>query len=411
MKPDAPEPATEVGNAAAGNLVTGEFLDRVRDRLAGESSTPEPARLAAAIRAEAGGLLADTDLLRALRLLQTELTGAGVLEPLLHDPCVADVLVTGPDAVWVDRGRGIEKTSITFPDEAAVRRLAQRLALSAGRRLDDAQPWVDGRLSGREGARGESFGVRLHAVLAPVAHAGTCLSLRILRPATQGLDKLATAGAVPGDAKALLQQIIRARLAFLVVGGTGAGKTTLLSGLLAEVDAAERIVCVEDAAELAPPHPHVVRLVARTANVEGAGRVTVRDLVRQALRMRPDRIVVGEVRGAEVVDLLTALNTGHDGGAGTVHANSPGEVPARLEALAALGGMDRAALHSQLAAAVQVVAHVHRRADGSRGLREIGLVERDGAGRVGIAPAWRADCAATPAAPALARLLRERLDP
>ncbi|MFI6957972.1 TadA family conjugal transfer-associated ATPase [Nocardia sp. NPDC050408] len=391
-------------------LVTSELLDRVRERLSGASGAPDPAQVAAAIRAEAGGVLGDTDLLRALRLLQTEMTGAGLLEPLLHDPRVADVLVTAPDAVWIDRGRGLERTSVVFPDEAAVRRLAQRLALSAGRRLDDAQPWVDGRLSGREAALGDSFGVRLHAVLAPVAHGGTCLSLRVLRPATQGLDALAAAGAVPADAKLLLEQIIRARLAFLVVGGTGAGKTTLLSGLLAKVAADERIICVEDAAELAPPHPHVVRLVARTANIEGVGAVTVRDLVRQALRMRPDRIVVGEVRGAEVVDLLTALNTGHDGGAGTVHANSPREVTARLEALAALGGMDRAALHSQLAAAVQVVLHVHRRADGSRVLREIGIVDRDPQDRVTITAAWHADQAPTPAAPTLTRLLAERLD-
>ncbi|MCX0270053.1 TadA family conjugal transfer-associated ATPase [Nocardia zapadnayensis] len=295
-------------------VVTTELLERVRERLAGDRAEPEPARVAAAIRAEAGGMLGDTDLLRALRLLQTELTGAGVLEPLLHDPAVADVLVTAPDAVWIDRGRGVERTSTTFPDEAAVRRLAQRLALSAGRRLDDAQPWVDGQLSGRELVLGQSFGVRLHAVLAPTARGGTCLSLRILRPATQGLDALSRSGAVPSGAKELLQQIVRARLAFLVVGGTGAGKTTLLSALLAEVDQGERIICVEDAAELAPPHPHVVRLVARPPNIEGAGEITLRDLVRQALRMRPDRIVVGEVRGAEVVDLLTALNTGHDGG-------------------------------------------------------------------------------------------------
>ncbi|MEU1549185.1 TadA family conjugal transfer-associated ATPase [Nocardia sp. NPDC005745] len=390
-------------------ILTTELLDRVRERLATETGDPDPAQVAAAIRAEAGGVLGDTDLLRALRLLQTELTGAGVLEPLLHDPHVADVLVTGPDAVWIDRGHGLERTSITFSDEAAVRRLAQRLALSAGRRLDDAQPWVDGRLTGTGAALGDSFGVRLHAVLAPVAHGGTCLSLRVLRPATQGLDALAAAGAVPADAKVLLKRIVRARLAFLVVGGTGAGKTTLLSGLLATVDPSERIVCVEDAAELAPPHPHVVRLVARTANVEGVGEITVRDLVRQALRMRPDRIVVGEVRGAEVVDLLTALNTGHDGGAGTVHANSPREVPARLEALAALGGMDRAALHSQLAAAVQVVLHVHRRSDGSRGLREIGLVHRSGEGHVQITPAWH-DTDAAPAATDLSSLLAERLD-
>ncbi|MGW4249493.1 TadA family conjugal transfer-associated ATPase [Nocardia sp. NPDC004722] len=388
-------------------LLSAELLERVRERLAEGAADPDPAQVAAAVRAEAGGVLADTDLLRALRLLQTEMTGAGVLEPLLHDPEVADVLVTGPDAVWVDRGRGLRRTSVRFPDEAAVRRLAQRLALAAGRRLDDAQPWVDGRLAGSEAALGDSFGVRLHAVLAPIAHGGTCLSLRVLRPATQGLDALAAAGAVPPTAKVLLERIIRARLAFLVVGGTGAGKTTLLSGLLAIVDPAERIICVEDAAELAPPHPHVVRLVARPANVEGAGAITVRDLVRQSLRMRPDRIVVGEVRGAEVVDLLTALNTGHDGGAGTVHANSPGEVPARLEALAALGGMPAAALHSQLAAAIQVILHVHRYSDGRRALREIGMVTACD-GRVRIIPAWTADARPAPAAGALDRLLEER---
>ncbi|MFE9786843.1 TadA family conjugal transfer-associated ATPase [Nocardia salmonicida] len=389
-------------------FVTVDLLERVRERLAEHPGVPDAAQLAAAIRTEAGGVLADTDLLRALRLLQTEMTGAGLLEPLLHDPQVADVLVTAPDSVWVDRGRGLELTDVRFADEAAVRRLAQRLALAAGRRLDDAQPWVDGKLAGTEATLGDAFGVRLHAVLAPVAHDGTCLSLRILRPATQGLDALAAAGSIPSDARRLLGDIVRARLAFLVVGGTGAGKTTLLSALLAAVDPAERIVCVEDAAELAPVHPHVVRLVARTANVEGVGAVTVRDLVRQALRMRPDRIVVGEVRGAEVVDLLTALNTGHDGGAGTVHANSPQEVPARLEALAALGGMDRAALHSQLAAAVQVVLHVHRRSDGTRALREIGVLQRDSDG-VHIAPAWRSDNHPTPAAGELQRLLEVRL--
>ncbi|MFD3507118.1 TadA family conjugal transfer-associated ATPase [Nocardia sp. NPDC058666] len=389
-------------------FVTVDLLERVRERLAEHPGVPDAAQLAAAIRTEAGGVLADTDLLRALRLLQTEMTGAGLLEPLLHDPRVADVLVTAPDSVWIDRGHGLELTDVRFADEAAVRRLAQRLALAAGRRLDDAQPWVDGKLAGTEATLGDAFGVRLHAVLAPVAHDGTCLSLRILRPATQGLDALAAAGSIPPDARRLLGDIVRARLAFLVVGGTGAGKTTMLSALLAAVDPAERIICVEDAAELAPVHPHVVRLVARTANVEGVGAVTVRDLVRQALRMRPDRIVVGEVRGAEVVDLLTALNTGHDGGAGTVHANSPQEVPARLEALAALGGMDRAALHSQLAAAVQVVLHVHRRSDGTRALREIGVLQRDSDG-VHIAPAWRSDNQPAPAAPELRRLLEVRL--
>lgn len=333
--------------------MTGSLIDRVRERLAVEQAPLHPTVVAEAIRAESGGLLGDTEVLAGMRILQSELTGAGILEPLLRLDGTTDVLVTAPDAVWVDDGNGLRRSEIGFPDEGAVRRLAQRLALAAGRRLDDSQPWVDGQLS----CLGEDL-VRLHAVLPPVAAAGTCISLRVLRPARQDLGALAASGAIPGPAAELLRRIIAARLAFLICGGTGSGKTTLLSAALGAVGAAERIVCVEDAPELAPRHPHVVNLVARDANIEGVGQVTVRDLVRQALRMRPDRIVVGEVRGAEVVDLLTALNTGHDGGAGTVHANSPAEVPARLEALAGLGGLDRAALHSQLAAAVLSVTGI-----------------------------------------------------
>jgi pilus assembly protein CpaF len=237
--------------------------------------------------------------------------------------------------------------------------------------------------------------------------AGTCLSLRILRPATQDLTALAAAGAVAPDALSLLEDIVSARLAFLVSGGTGAGKTTLLAAALGAVSSRERIVCVEDAAELAPNHPHFVRLVARSANVEGAGEITLRQLVRQALRMRPDRIVVGEVRGAEVVDLLSALNTGHDGGSGTVHANSPAEVPARLEALAALGGLDRAALHSQLAAAVHVVIHVSRGPNG-RHLSEIALLQRDTSGCVYAVPVWHVEHGLQRGAELLRRLINDR---
>ena len=366
--------------------MTGSLIDRVRERLAVEQTPLRPAVVAEAIRAESGGLLGDTEVLAGMRILQTELTGAGILDPLLRADGTTDVLVTGPDAVWVDDGNGLRRSQIRFPDEDAVRRLAQRLALAAGRRLDDSQPWVDGQLS----CLGEDL-VRLHAVLPPVAAAGTCISLRVLRPARQDLAALIAAGAIAGPAAELLARIIDTRLAFLICGGTGSGKTTLLSAALGAVDAGERIVCVEDAPELAPRHPHVVNLVARGANIEGVGQVTVRDLVRQALRMRPDRIVVGEVRGAEVVDLLTALNTGHDGGAGTVHANSPAEVPARLEALAGLGGLDRAALHSQLAAAVQVVLHVGRDPVGRRRLTEIAVLSRAHDGWVIARTGWHAD--------------------
>jgi pilus assembly protein CpaF len=381
------------------------LIDRVRERLAAETGPLRPNVVAAAIRAESGGVLGDSEVLSSLRVLQTELTGAGILEPLLCADGTTDVLVTAPDAVWVDDGNGLHRTPIRFTDEAAVRRLAQRLALSAGRRLDEAQPWVDGQLTGLGTGQ---FSVRLHAVLPPIAAGGTCLSLRVLRPATQDLPALTRSGTVAPEAAALLDDIIGARLALLISGGTGAGKTTLLSAVLGAVADGERIVCVEDAAELAPAHPHLVKLVARSVNVEGVGEVTVRDLVRQALRMRPDRIVVGEVRGAEVVDLLAALNTGHDGGAGTVHANNPAEVPARLEALAALGGLDRAALHSQLAAAVQVILHVSRDRTGVRRLSEIGVLQRGDDDRVRVATAWHADTGFGCGGQAFTSLLRSR---
>ncbi len=366
--------------------MTTDLVERVRQRLATGGTTPTPALVAAAVRTEAGGVVGESDLLAALRSLGDEFAGAGALEPLLRDPDTTDVLVTGPAEVWLDGGSGLRRTDIRFPGEDAVRRLAQRLALAAGRRLDDAQPYVDAWLPGM-GPHGR---VRLHAVLPPLAPDGTCLSLRVLRPATHDLAALGSLGTFDTRTAALLTAIVRARLAFLVVGGTGTGKTTLLAALLGRVPATERIICVEDAGELQPSHPQVVRLVARPANVEGAGEITVRDLVRQALRMRPDRLIVGEVRGAEVCELLAALNTGHDGGAGTLHANSPADVPARLEALAALGGMSRPALHSQLASALQVVLHVRRTAAGRRVLAEIGVIARTDNG-VRVLPAWRAE--------------------
>jgi pilus assembly protein CpaF len=246
-------------------------------------------------------------------------------------------------------------------------------------------------------------GTRLHAVLPPVSGSGTCLSLRVLRRCSLSLDDLAALGALPGEAAPLLRAVVRRRLAFLVTGGTGSGKTTLLSALLGEADPAERLVLCEDAAELTPAHAHVVRLLTRPPNVEGVGAVTLRDLVRQALRMRPDRLVVGEVRGAEVSELLAALNTGHDGGCGTLHANRPAEVPARLEALGTAAGLDRAAVHSQAAAALSVVVHLRRTAGGRR-VDELGVVRRSG-GLVTVEPGWRADGGPCPGGDRLRELL------
>ncbi|RBY83480.1 TadA family conjugal transfer-associated ATPase [Blastococcus sp. TF02A-30] len=370
-----------------------ELLDRVRSRLALEPGRPTRAAVAALVREESGGLLGDDAVLRAVRDAVDELAGAGPLEPLLRLPGVTDVLVAAPDRVWIDRGSGLELTDVRFADDEAVRRLAVRMAAGAGRRLDDAAPWVD---------VGLPEGIRLHAVLAPVA-ASTCLSLRVLRRCSRSLADLAALGTLPGASEELLRGLVHARRAFLVTGGTGSGKTTVLSALLGEVDPAERVVTCEDAPELAPAHPHVVALVARPPNVEGVGQVTLRDLVRQALRMRPDRLVVGEVRGAEVGDLLAALNTGHEGGCGTLHANRPAEVPARLEALAVHAGLDRAAVHSQAAAALDVVVHL-RRGPGGRRVEELGVVQRSG-DLVVVEPGWRADGGPCPAGDRLRALV------
>lgn len=357
--------------------MTAALIDRVRHRLAGSDIELTAAAVAHAVRSEAGGVLADSDVLEALQVLRQEFSGTGPLDPLLADPGTTDVLVTAPDQVWVDGPDGLHRTAVTFPDEEAVRRLAQRLAVAAGRRLDDASPCVDGWLPGS--------GVRLHAVLPPIAHS-TCLSMRVLRPATHDLKALERLGTFDAEIADVLNRIVRKRLAFLVIGGTGSGKTSLLSALIACVPHTERVVCVEDAGELHPDHPQFVRLLARPANVEGAGEITVRNLVREALRMRPDRIVVGEVRGAEVRELLMSLNTGHEGGAGTLHANSPSEVPARLEALGALGGLSEQALHSQVAAAVRLVLHM-RRDGNSRYLNEIGAFVRSG-NTLEVRPVW-----------------------
>jgi pilus assembly protein CpaF len=334
---------------------------------------------------------------RAVTDLTARLVGLGPLAAPAADPEVTDVLVNGDGSVWVDRGRGVERSAVRVPVDE-LRPLAVRLAGAAGRRLDDAQPWVDGVLPG---------GIRLHAVLPPLAEGGAHVSLRVARRRASGLDDLERARALAPGVAAVLRGLVAVRATLLVTGGTGAGKTTVLAALLAECRAHERLVVVEDVRELAPDHPHVVRLQGREANIEGRGRVPLTVLVRQALRMRPDRLVVGEVRGAEVRDLLAALNTGHEGGASTLHANGPGEVPARLEALGALAGMSRSAVHSQLRGAVHAVVHVARGADGRRHVERIGVVApRDGGRVVEVETALDATSGVVVEGPGAARLAR-----
>lgn len=372
----------------------------VRDRLADAGGEATAGRVAAALRAE-DRLLGDREVLALTDELRAEFVGAGPLEPLLRAPEVTDVLVNGPGEVWIDAGAGLVRTDVRFPDEAAVRRLAQRLTAAAGRRLDDASPYADARLPG---------GIRLHAVLPPVAANGTCVSLRLPRRRAFTLGELVATGTVPPEGAALLSALIETRAAFLISGGTGTGKTTLLSSLLSLADPGERLLLVEDSAELRPTHPHVVRLEARPPNVEGAGGVTLNDLVRQALRMRPDRLVIGEVRGPEVADLLQALNTGHEGGCGTLHANTAADVPARLEALACAAGLSREAVHSQLAAALDIVVHLVREPGGGRRrVAEVCLLRRAADGLVGVLPAVTFTAAGETVAAAGADALAARL--
>lgn len=336
-----------------------------------------PADVAGALRG-LGVVVSDHVMLDTMDALRRNSVGAGPLEDLLRLPGVTDVLVNGTDGVFIDRGQGLERTDLVMFDDDQVRRLAIRLATAAGRRLDDSQPFVDGRLAD---------GTRLHAVLSPVASPGTCLSLRVPAPTRWSLLQCLERGTLSAAAHDVLAGIVAHRVPFVISGGTGSGKTTLLAAMLALVPVSERIVVVEDARELAPAHPHCIRLESRPANTEGVGAISLTALVRQALRMRPDRIVLGEVRGGELCDMLTALNTGHEGGCGTVHANSVGDVPARLEALAALGGLGRDACHAQLASALRVAVHVRRWPDGSRGVAEIGLFVRGADGLVVIEPA------------------------
>lgn len=346
-----------------GRRLDSVLLETVRESVLAGSGPVTPSTVAAAVQAS-GRLLGTAGALEAAESINAELNGLGPLQPLAQDPAVTDIFVNGPDSVWLDRGNGLERSSVHFDTEQQIRSLATRLVSAGGRRLDDGSPCVDVRLNG---------GYRVHAVLAPISTAGTLLSIRIRRDEVFTLAELRESGMFSEHVESVLRAVMANKLSFLISGATGSGKTTLLSTMLGLSHPAERLVLIEDAAELNPVHPHVVTLESRHGNLEGGGALDLGELVRQALRMRPDRLIVGECRGAEVRELLTALNTGHTGGGGTIHANTAEAVPARLVALGALAGLNAEAVRLQVSSALDVVIHVDRTPSG-RKVASIGVV-------------------------------------
>jgi pilus assembly protein CpaF len=366
----------------------------LRERLlaaAGEDGDSSPAeRVRALVDARAGALGEEARGRVAARVLELS-AGLGPLEPLLADPDVEEVMVSGTARVWIERGGRLERTGVAFASEAALREAIERILAPLGRRVDEAEPLCDARLPD---------GSRVNVVVPPLALDGPALTIRRFRARGFSPDDLVAAGTLPAPLAEMLGQAVRARCTILVCGGTGSGKTTTLNALSSFIGGAERIVTIEDAAELRLRQPHVIRLEARPPNLEGRGEVTIRRLVRNALRMRPDRIVVGEVRGAEALDMLTALSTGHDGSLTSVHAGTPAEALRRVETLALMAGLGlpHEAIREQVADAFDLVVCQARGADGRRRVVEVAEVVRVAAGaaareiytcRAGR-PRWRA---------------------
>jgi pilus assembly protein CpaF len=353
------------------------LIERAR---AGESGGAElDAEVRSLVEREAGSLPCDEReaLCRRVLLLAT---GLGPLEPLLADPAVDEVMVNGPGEVYVERRGQVEPTGVSFGGEAELMHAIERILAPLGRRVDEASPLCDARLPD---------GSRVNVVIPPLALDGPCLTVRRFRHEGYSLRELVELGTLPGEVAELLALCVAARAAVLVSGGTGSGKTTTLGALSGAIPGAERIVTVEDAAELRLRQDHVVRLESRPANVEGRGEVTIRQLVVNALRMRPDRIVVGEVRGPEALDMLQALNTGHDGSLTTVHANSPADALRRIETLALMAGvgLPHAAIRDQVASALDLVVHQARLSGGMRVVESVSEVVRV-AGGAGTRDLW-----------------------
>jgi pilus assembly protein CpaF len=330
---------------------------------------------------EQAAVLSEPRRARVRDLILRDTVGLGPLEELLADPAVEEVMVNGPAGVYVERRGRIELTDVSFVSERALRDAIERILAPLGRRVDELSPMADARLSD---------GSRVNVVIPPLAVDGPALSIRRFAAARPDPGELVASGTLTPALRDLLAGAVRARRSILISGGTGSGKTTLLNALSAYIGPEERVITIEDAAELRLRQAHVVRLESRPASVEGRGQVTIRDLLRNALRMRPDRIVIGEVRGPEALDLLTALNTGHDGALSTVHANSPGDALRRLETLALMAsvGLPHDAIREQVRRGIQLVAHLARSAGGERRVIEVGEVVA-AAGGVGTREVWR----------------------
>jgi len=357
-------------------LLPPDVINEVRNTVVQNRLEPSVETLTPLIRTHSR-VLSHIELVAAVDEVLATFTGLGPLEDLVALTNVTDVLVNGPDEVWIDRGYGLEQVHVSWSCDDEVRSLAVRLASSANRRLDEANPYVDVRLPS---------GIRFHALLSPLVK-NTTISLRIPSRQVITLEQHVEMGTFSKSGADVLGDIIAARASFLVCGGTGTGKTTILASLLATVNSAERIVVIEDSTELVIEHPHVLNLQSRLANIEGLGEVNMRALIRQALRMRPDRIVVGEVRGVEVTDLLSALNTGHQGGCGTIHANSAASVATRIESLGLMAGLPLRAIHSELSCAVQVVIDMKPVENGRRVVNGISVTRLNEQGKVDVIPA------------------------
>ena len=313
---------------------------------------------------EEGRLITDVDRTRLVEELRNELLGLGPLEPLLWDDEVTDILVNGHSQVYVEKRGKLHATDVSFQDDAHLMLIIDRIVSQVGRRVDEASPMVDARLPD---------GSRINAIIPPLALDGPSLSIRRFGRRRYNIEDLVEKGTLMPEIVDFLRAIVRARLNTIICGGTGSWKTTMLNCMSAFVPADERIVTIEDSAELSMQQPHVVRLETRPANVEGKGEVTQRDLVKNTLRMRPDRIIVGEVRGAEVFDMLQAMSTGHDGSLGTIHANTPRDAIGRLEMMMMLSGVaiPQRAMRQQIASAINIVVHVARLSDGTRKVMRI----------------------------------------